>query len=535
MRLTFLGAARMVTGSSYLLEVGQDKILIDCGMFQGSKAISNLNRRPFAYDPSSITSVLLSHAHIDHSGLLPKLCKEGFKGPIYATQVTAELCKIMLPDSAHIQEFDAEIANRKGLRAGKAPVEPIYTLDDAYACLMQFKTASYTAEMVLSPNITVRFQDAGHILGSSVIDVYVTEQGQTTKLLFSGDLGQPDQPIIQDPTYVDEADYIITESTYGNRKHQHYDDKEERFAQVINDTVKRGGNIIIPSFAVGRTQTVLYYIHKLRMAGIIPDIKVVIDSPLAISATDIFMHNTQDFDNETKQLLLNEAENPLNWPKLTFTKTADESKALNHLEEPAVIISASGMADAGRILHHLKHNLWRPESSIIFVGYQAEGSLGRRLIEGAKRVKIMGEEISVRAQVYNLEGFSAHADQDQLLDWLGHFKIKPMGVFLVHGEFDMSAPFAQLIESTLGYPTYIPRYGDAVTINGKEWSVIESDIIVEPAVKELFAYLQQVEIDFQVYRKRLEQIAVTDPSKIPELLDRFVKLYAPIKKTLNDL
>lgn len=535
MRLTFLGAARMVTGSSYLLEVGEDKILIDCGMFQGSKAISALNRRSFLYDPMSVTGVLLSHAHIDHSGLLPKLCKSGFKGPIYATKVTTELCRIMLPDSAHIQEYDAELVNRKGARAGKMPIEPIYSVDDAYSCLKQFSTVAYNTEVVLSNNVTVRFQDAGHILGSSVLEVWVTEQGQTTKLIFSGDLGQPDQPIIKDPTFVDEADYIITESTYGNKKHQHYD-KEEKLAQIINETVNRGGNIIIPSFAVGRTQSVLYYLHKLQKAGVIPDIKVVIDSPLAISATDIFMHNTQDFDSEATEMMHNEAENPLDLPKLTFTKTAEESKALNNLDEPAVIISASGMADAGRILHHLKHNLWRPESSVVFVGYQAQGSLGRRLLEGAKRVKIIGEDISVRAQIHNLEGFSAHADQEQLLSWLGNFREKPSNVFVVHGEYDMSKPFAEMIAGKLGYSTYIPRYGDTAIIDGHDWSIVESEITTEPAVRELFDYLEQVEADYRAYRKRLEYVAITDPSRIPGILSQLTKIYTTyIKKTFNDL
>lgn len=535
MRLTFLGAARMVTGSSFLLETGQDKLLIDCGMFQGSKAISALNRRPFAYNPESITAVLLSHAHIDHSGLLPKLCKEGFKGPIYATKVTAELCRIMLPDSAHIQEYDAEISNRKGLRAGKQPLEPIYTINDAYACLTQFKPVAYRTELVLSPNITVRFQDAGHILGSSVLEVWVTEDGKTTKILFSGDIGQPEQPIIKDPTPVEEADYIVIESTYGNRKHQHYD-KEEKFAQIINDTVNRGGNIIIPSFAVGRTQTILYYLHKLQKAGRIPDIKVVIDSPLAILATDIFMHNTEDFDNEALEILKHEADNPLNLPKLTFARTAEESKSLNNLNEPAIIISASGMADAGRILHHLKHNLWRPESSVVFVGYQAQGSLGRRLLEGARRVKIIGEEISVQAQIYNLEGFSAHADQEQLLNWLRHFKKKPACVFLVHGEYDMSEPFAQAIERSMGYSTYIPRYGDAAEINGCEWLIAESDIVTtEPAIKEMLEQLKQFETDYMAYRKRLEHIAATDVGKVPDILNRLTKIYSFMKKTLNDI
>lgn len=534
MRLTFLGAARMVTGSSYLLEVGDEKILVDCGMFQGSKAISALNRRPFVYDPTSITAVLLSHAHIDHSGLLPKLCKSGFKGPIYSTKVTAELCRIMLPDSAHIQEFDAEIATRKGQRAGKNPVEPIYTIEDAYSCLEHFKPVAYNTEIEVSPNITVRFQDAGHILGSSVLEVWVRDEGKTSKFLFSGDLGQPNQPIIKDPTFVDEADYIITESTYGNRKHEHYD-KEEKLAEIINDTVSRGGNIIIPSFAVGRTQMILYYLHKLLKSGKIPDIPVIIDSPLAISATDIFMHNTQDFDSEAVEMLNKEHENPLNMPQLTFTRTAQESKALNSLDRPAVIISASGMADAGRILHHLKHNLWRQESSVVFVGYQAQGSLGRRLVEGAKKVKIMGEEISVKSKIHNLEGFSAHADQDQLLSWLGNFKSKPANVFIVHGEYDMSEPFARLIEEKLQYPTYVPQYGDAALISGREWKIIESDIIpVEPAVKQLNDYLDQLEAEYRTYRKKLENLAVTDVGKIPEVISRLGKVYSYIKKTFND-
>lgn len=535
MRLTFLGAARMVTGSSYLLEVGNEKILVDCGMFQGSKAISSLNRRPFLYDPTSVNCVLLTHAHIDHSGLLPKLCKSGFKGPIYATKVTAELCRIMLPDSAHIQEFDAEIANRKGQRAGRMPVEPLYSINDAYACLEQFKPVAYNTEFSLSSQITVRFQDAGHILGSSVLEVLVNENGKTTKLLFSGDLGQTDQPIIKDPVLIDEADFIITESTYGNKKHEHYD-KEERLAEIVNSAVNRGGNIIIPSFAVGRTQAILYYLHKLLKAGKIPNIPVIIDSPLAISATDIFMQNTQDFDNEAIDILTKENENPLHLPNLKFTKTSEESKALNNLTEPAIIISASGMADAGRILHHLKHNLWRPECSVVFVGYQAQGSLGRRLLEGVKRVKIIGEEISVRAEIHNLEGFSAHADQEQLLNWLANFKSKPANVFIVHGEYDMSEPFARLIKEKLDYSSYIPRYGDAAIIEGREWRIEESGIITtEPAVKQLYEYLEQIEADYKAYRKRLEQLALTDSGKIPDVLSKLNKIYSFIKKTFGDL
>jgi len=481
MKLTFLGAAKTVTGSSYLLEVGTQKILVDCGMFQGAKAITAHNSREFLYDPTSIDCVLLTHAHIDHSGLLPKLCKSGFKGKIYATNVTNELCGIMLPDSAHIQEYDAEIANRKGERAGRKPVEPLYTIADAYACLTHFAPVEYGALVTLSPNVKACFRDAGHILGSAMIEVWVTEDEKISKLLFSGDLGQPDQPIIKDPTFIDEADYIIVESTYGNRLHEDYD-KEEKLASIINASVARGGNIIIPSFAVGRTQTMLYYLHNLLKSKRIPDMPVIIDSPLAISATDIFMHNTQDFDNEAIDMLYKDHENPLLMPQLRFTKTAEESRALNDLDKPAIIVSASGMADAGRILHHLKHNLWRAESTVLFIGYQAQGSLGRRLIEGAKRVKVLGEEISVKATIYSLDGFSAHADQKQLLTWLGHFKTKPANIFLVHGEPEAAQTFSQLLTEEMGVSTYIPNYSDVATLNGREWQVEEA-IVVDPAIK----------------------------------------------------
>lgn len=532
MQLTFLGAANMVTGSSYLLETADYKLLIDCGMFQGSKVITALNRREFAYDPTTVNAVLLSHAHIDHSGLLPKLCKQGFKGPVYATKVTTELCGIMLPDSAHIQEFDAEIANRKGLRAGRKPVEPLYTVPDAYEALKQFSPVAYGEKLALSEQITVRFQDAGHIMGSSMIEVWVTEGNETVKLLFSGDLGQPDQPLIKDPTYIDDADYIIMESTYGNKLHSH-EDRETLLKEIINDTVRRGGNVIIPSFAVGRTQTILYHLHNLLKKGAIPDIPVIIDSPLAIKATNIFMHNPQDFDSEAYDMV-NSKDNPLALPKLKFTQTAEESKTLNSLDEPAVIISASGMADAGRILHHLKHNLWRPESSVLFVGYQAQGSMGRRLLDGVKRVKIMGEQISVKAQIYNIDGFSAHADKDQLMTWLKNFKCQPANVFVVHGEHDSAANFAELIESELHYSAYIPQYGAQASITGRVWDIKEVvPTEEEPAVKELLAYLAQFERDYMEYKNRLQQVVANDSTQLGVILQRLDKAYNYFKKIFN--
>lgn len=536
MRLTFLGAAQMVTGSSFLLETGTKKILVDCGMFQGSKTVRAMNYRDFAFEPASLDCVLLTHAHIDHSGLLPKLCKQGFKGPIYATKVTAELCNIMLPDSAHIQEFDAEIANRKGRRAGKKLVEPLYTVPEAFACLQQFSPIAYDESLALSDSVAVIFHDAGHILGSSIVEVNVAEGAETVKILFSGDLGQPDQPIIKDPTLIAGADFIITESTYGNRTHEQYD-KEEKLAEIINATVARGGNIIIPSFAVGRTQALLYHLHRLLKSGRISDIPVIIDSPLAISATDIFMHNTQEYDSEAYAMLLENQQNPLKLPQLKFTKTADESKALNHLDTPAIIISASGMADAGRILHHLKHNLWRPESSVLFVGYQAEGSLGRRLTEGVKRVKIMGEEISVKAAIYNLDGFSAHADQAQLLEWLKHFSApKPACVYLVHGEATASGPLAKLIQEQVDLPVHIPQLGDSAVINGRRWHIEKTDMAaLEPAVRELEEYLNQAEADYRLQRRQLVGLVSEDPGKLTEAVIRVEKVLKYLKKLIKDL
>lgn len=536
MRLTFLGAATTVTGSSYLLEAGDQRFLIDCGMFQGSKTIVAFNRRSFAFNPSDIAGVLLTHAHIDHSGLIPKLVKEGYKGSIYATKATVELCSIMLPDSAHIQEFDAEIASRKGKRAGRPPVEPLYTVIDAQNSLPYFTPVEYNTELELSTSVRVRFQDAGHILGSSILEIWVTEQGKTTKLVFSGDLGQPGQPIIKDPTYIEEADYLVMEATYGNRSHEEFENKEEILAEVINATVKRGGNIIIPAFAVGRTQILLYYLHRLKKEGKIPDIPVIIDSPLAISATDIFRQNPQDYDAEAYTMTYTEHDSPLNMPHLAFTRTAEESKALNNIDYPVIIISASGMADAGRIQHHLKHNLWRPESSILFVGYQAEGSLGRRLVEGVKKVRILGEEISVKAAIHNLEGFSAHADREQLLHWVSAFKKKPANIFLVHGESEATSALAATLKEQLGLSAYIPRYGDAAVIDGREWQLVESNIVViQPAVQQLTDYLKAMDALYQNGRQRLEQIVLERPDRMPEIIARLEKINKYVQKTLNDL
>jgi metallo-beta-lactamase family protein len=533
MQITFLGASMMVTGSSYLLETENLKILVDCGMFQGSKATEALNRQPFGFDPISLDLVLLTHAHIDHSGLLPKLHKAGFKGNIYTTKATTDLCQIMLADSAHIQEFESEMANRKGKRAGRLPMEPLYTVDDAYRCMSQFAPVPYNQKLAIRPNLFVKFNDAGHILGSSIIEIWIKEGDKQIKLVFSGDLGRPAQPLIKNPTFIEETDYVILESTYGNRNHEEFD-KQTVLADIINDTVKRGGNVVIPAFAVGRTQTIIYVLHQLLKAGRISDLPVYIDSPLAISATDIFMHNPQDFAAEAAEMLNLLHDNPLLLPHLVFTKTAEESKHINETSGSAIIISASGMADAGRILHHLKHNLWRPESSVLLVGFQAQGSLGRRLLDGVKRVKIMGEEIGVKAKIFNLDGFSAHADQDHLIDWLEHFQPAPANVFIVHGEQVAQETLAGLIKDKTGIASYIPRYGDMAVLDGREFHLEPSKVILlDPHVQQMQELMDLLDSEYMELHKKLEQVALNNTTKIMGMVADMEKIRKIIRKTLE--
>lgn len=532
MQLTFLGATMGVTGSCFLVEAGERKMLVDCGMFQGSKIMTAFNRRPFAVEPGLIDCVLLTHAHIDHSGLLPKLCKEGFRGPIYATKATIELCSIMLPDSAHIQEFDAEIETRKGKRAGRPVTEPLYTVDEAYSCLKQFRPVEYETDFNPVPEVAVRYHDAGHILGSSMLALTDKETG--LRVLFSGDLGRPNQPILQDPTCVQAADYLVMESTYGDRDHVDTD-WDSRLAEIINETVERRGNVVIPAFAVGRTQVILYYLNRLHKAGRIPNIPVIIDSPLAIAATDIFRRSVKFFDKEATDILKSEGD-PLSLPQLQMSRTAEESRQINFLDEPAIIISASGMADAGRILHHLKHNLWRPESSVLFVGFQAQGSLGRRIIDGAKKVRIMGEEIGVKAHIYNLDGLSAHADRDEMMKWLECFQTKPANIFLVHGEPASAQALEGILAEKMQLSSYTPRYGDTAVLQGRTWQIIPSRIVpIEPAVKALQDLLNEMDAGFTEYRQRLEQMVAADASRMPAVLDRLGKIRRFIGKTLSDL
>ena len=460
MKITFIGAACTVTGSCYLLEHNDVKFLVDCGMFQGNKALKNNNYTDFPFNPGDIDFVLLTHAHIDHSGLLPKLYKSGYKNPIYTSTASVALLEIMLPDSGYIQEQEVERKNRKLLRSGDAPLEPIYTVADALATVPLCKGVHYGEECSPAEGIRVVLQDAGHIFGSAMLEIFYEENGAPRKLVFTGDLGRKDQAIVRDPYPMAAADYMVMESTYGNRQHGGDAEKEiPVFADVITKTVRRGGNIIIPAFAVDRTQDILYLLNEMQLNKMIPECTVYVDSPLAIKATEIFARFPDYYDRMTARLFKEEGRPPFVLKNLVYTASTAESQQLNNVKSGAIIISASGMADAGRIKHHLKHNLWRKECSVLFFGYQAEGTLGRRLIEGEKKVTIHGEEVDVKAEIYNMEGFSAHADHDEMLDWLKGFKSMPQRIFVTHGEQDSAQAWAAEIRETFGVQAIAPDQG----------------------------------------------------------------------------
>ncbi len=476
MKIYFFGAAQVVTGSNFLLEIGERKILIDCGMFQGSRQLNRLNFQPFPYQPEKIDFLILSHAHIDHSGRIPSLIKAGFKGKIYCTKATFDLCSIMLPDSGHIQEMETEWDNRKRSRAGLPLRKPLYTVEEANNSLQYFSPVLYNQRIVIDDTFTLRFQDAGHILGSSIVEIWVEEEGEKIKIVFSGDLGRKNKPIIRDPAVIEEADYLILDATYGDRLHLSLENEAAKLVPIIIETRKRGGNIVIPSFAIQRAQDIIYELNKYYEQIITVkdnsylDIPVYVDSPLTTSATEIFLRNPDCFDADTLDLL-KKGHNPLDFPNLHFTKTTQESKELNTSPESKIIISASGMCTAGRIKHHLKHNLWRKESSIVFVGYQAEGTLGRKIKDGAKKVKIFGEEISVNAEIHVLEGFSGHADQREIIDWLKNIKDRPNKIFLVHGEQGALNTLSDLIKRELNINTIIPQIGENFLIKGTKEAV----------------------------------------------------------------
>ncbi len=468
MRLMFSGAAHEVTGSCHYLEVGDTRLVVDYGMEQGLDLFVN---QDIPVPPSELDYVLLTHAHVDHSGLIPLLYARGFRGRVVCTEATKELCDIMLRDSAHIQESETEWKNRKNLRAGKPEVEPIYTMNDAVGSLEHFDGYPYKEIITLNDNITIQFTDVGHLLGSASIEVWATEGTVTKKLVFSGDIGNYNQPIIKDPEYTKEADYIIMESTYGDRLHGSHPDYVEELADIIQRTFDRGGNVVIPSFAVGRTQQILYYIRQIKADQMIkghPNFTVYVDSPLAVEATDVFNQNIQDCFDEDAMGLIMQGINPISFPGLKLSLTSDQSMAINFEQKPSVIISASGMCEAGRIRHHLKHNLWKPQSSILFIGFQAINTLGRALLEGATEVKLFGETINVAAEICRLEGMSGHADRNGLLRWAGEFTTNPVA-FVVHGDDTVTDIFADALRQEFGYEAYAPYSGAEYDLIAGEW------------------------------------------------------------------
>ncbi|RDU25260.1 MBL fold metallo-hydrolase RNA specificity domain-containing protein [Anaerosacchariphilus polymeriproducens] len=460
MQLTFLGAAHEVTGSCHYLTVNGKHILIDCGLEQGPDLYEN---QEVPVNAAQIDYVLLTHAHIDHTGLIPLLYRNGFRGSVYATEATADLCNIMLRDSAHIQMFEAEWRNRKAKRSGGQEVVPLYDMDDAIGVIELIVPCSYDKKIELCQGVDIRFTDVGHLLGSSSIEIWMNEEDIEKKIVFSGDIGNKNQPLIRDPQYIASADYVVMESTYGDRYHEEMPDFVGKLSKIIQQTFDNGGNLVIPSFAVGRTQELLYFIRKIKEDNLIPsypNFDVYVDSPLAIEATNVFIENEDCCFDEEAMSLVKKGINPIGFPGLKTSVTSQESKAINSDKNPKIIIAASGMCEAGRIRHHLKHNLWRPESTILFVGYQAIGTLGRSILEGTKTVKLFGEIIDVKARIEKLEGISGHADKKGLLQWLQAIENKPKRVFVVHGEETVCEQFTETLNKELQYTAVAPYTGE---------------------------------------------------------------------------
>lgn len=463
-KISFLGAAQNVTGSSFLLETNNKRILIDCGLYQERK-LKYRNWEPFPFDPVSIDAMLLTHAHVDHCGLIPKLVRDGFQGNIYCTYATADIAEIILLDSAHLQEEDAAYKKKrheKEKRKGPYPEVPVYTTADAEASFSHFSGVNYRETVELGEGISATFHDAGHVFGSSTIKVSITRDGDTRSVLFSGDVGRDDKPILKDPYEYKNIDYAVVESTYGDRTHEEPMDISEKLTEIINSTVKAGGNVIVPSFALQRAQEVLYYMNELLIDGKIPQIPVYLDSPMAIKITEVFKHHKELYDREMTQMM-NERKSPFDFPGFQMVQTSEESKALNFLKSPAMIIAGSGMCTGGRIKHHLVNNITRPESTILFVGYQAVGTLGRSIVDGIKRVRIHGQRHPVQARVAEITGFSAHADRNELLSWMSG--INPRRVFVVHGETKSAKEFGKFLRQERGWKVSVPLYSESAALD----------------------------------------------------------------------
>ncbi len=542
MKITFLGATRAVTGSNYLVEAAGKRFLVDCGLHQGSFEEELMNDKPFDYDVNSIDFMLLTHAHIDHSGRIPKLYKDGYRNPIYATKATVDLCSIMLPDSGHIQETENDYRNKRRMRAGqKAILEPLYTAKDAIDCMEVFVPEKYDELVDIAPGIVVRFNDAGHMLGSSIIEIWVTEDGKEQKITFTGDLGNNDIPLLSSPTMINDTDYLVMESTYGNRLHNRNDEKSTLFLDIVSETIQRGGTVVIPSFAVGRTQEILYEIQKSKQSedpefrrkfDEIMEAPVYVDSPLATSATEVFLKNLDVLD-ESVQKEIKEGKKPLDFPDLRFTTSVEESRALNENANRSIIISASGMCEVGRIKHHLKHNLWRHDSTILFVGYQAIGTLGRKIVDGAKTVKIFGEEIGVNANIKYIESFSGHADRTDLLNFIEAFNKKPKEIFLVHGDEEAQLSLSDEIHRLFDIRVEIPLRGDVYDITPKKLSKIGE---IKSPNEYKFARLELIE-RLATLKEEIEDMTTmisedlkreTSDKKVDELTEKVKELEAYI-------
>lgn len=527
MKIRFFGAARTVTGSSYYLEMPGLAFVVDCGMFQGNRKLQERNTLTHFPPVKDLPYLLLTHAHIDHCGLIPLLVKKGFCGKILCTAGTKDLCELMLKDSAHVQQMDAEWQNRRNLRSGRGHVEALYTMKEAENSLRYFLPVSYDELIQLTPDVQVKFRDAGHILGSAIIECWWKEGGEKFKLVFSGDLGSLKQPIIKDPSTVEEADFLLIESTYGNRLHKSFEDTEEELLEVVKQAFRDREKVIIPAFAVERTQDIIYTLGNLSRREQLPPIPIYVDSPLATSTTEVFRRYTSYFDEESRAMLANGSD-PLDLPGLRFSRTSEESKAINETREAAIIISASGMCDAGRIKHHLKHNIWRAGAHIVFTGYQAVGTLGREIVEGKKLIKILGEEVQVKAHIHTLGGFSAHADQKGLLTWLANLKNPRMKLFVVHGEEKVALEFAGAVKERFTFDVVVPQWKETFELAGLLGAV------PQPECVEVYEALSLLEKNLHAMKTRLQDGAWgNDTAKRERMMEKLKELNSGVEEVLR--
>ncbi len=548
MKVSFLGASRLVSGSCYLVQTKYKKFLIDCGLFRGEESINRLNYLPFPFRPEEIDFIILSHAHIDHCGRIPQLFREGFNGQIYCTKSTMELCSIMLPDSGQIQERDAEEENQRRLRTGEPFVGPLYGVEDALDCLMLFRGVPYQYKVSIDENISFRFQDAGHVLGSASIELWINEDGKTSKWVFSGDIGRKNKPFLKNPQRIKEADYIVIESTYGGRKNRPYRQEVKKLFSIIDKTLKRGGDVIIPAFALQRTQDIIYelshyYNLQLKRSSNkdkkLKKLRFYLDSPLAIAVTKIYRNNPQDFAQ--KDLRIMEDKNQLlDFQSLRMTSTANASKQINRSKKSKIIISAGGMCDGGRIQYHLKEHIWKKETSVIFVGYQAEGTLGKRIVSGEKSLDILDEMVDVKAEIHHLDGFSSHADRDELTWWLKGLKDKPKKVFIVHGEKEESESFAEQVEQKLGFDTHIPAIGETFVIKNNE--IVSQGMIKddnkEYQLDEILTDINRIKNKFFLLLNEMELSGVDDTKdglwyKVKEKIEELQKDIRKVKQLIK--